>query len=265
MGLRKIIKMFETGCVSVSGMMGTGKDLLMGNVIMRRKRPYVSNMNYGGDWHPLDWSALDCGCNTYKNFISGDLNYYEHPFPDGWDIYGSDMGFTFPAHYNDQLNKQYPYLPTLFGLVRQLGDCRFHVNSQALNRVWDKFREQSDLYITCKWVFKPFVKWFGLVIQHVYVYESYDSAVRRVPPFRVRKPLFSPTRRFQWELAFQNYEISHGKIKSYILIYRNLSKHNTRQFKEMFLAGNKRSPDELASPIKNLKSSGGSPYEKKQK
>ena len=49
MGLRKIIKMFESGCVSVSGMMGTGKDLLMGNVIMRRKRPYVSNMNYGGD------------------------------------------------------------------------------------------------------------------------------------------------------------------------------------------------------------------------
>lgn len=237
--MREIIKLFESGCVSVSGMMGTGKDLLMGNVIMRRKRPYISNMNYGGAWIPLDWAKLDCGCNTYKNFISGDLNYYEWPYEDGFDIYGSDMGFTFPAHYHKELDKQYPYLPTLFGLIRQLGDCRFHVNSQALGRVWDKFREQSDIYITCKWVIKPLIKWFGIVVQRVYIYESYESAVKRVPPFRVPRPLLNPERKFQWELAFQNYEIAHGRIYSRLLIYRNRSKHDTRQFKEMFLNGKK--------------------------
>lgn len=221
--------------------MGSGKDLLIGNVIMRRKQPYVSNMNYGGDWHPLDFTVLDCGKNTYKDFLSGDLNPYVYPYPDGWDIYCSDSGLYMPAHYCNELNKLYPHMPQIFALIRQLGDSRFHVNSQALNRVWDKFREQSDTYISCQWVCKPLLRLTGIVIQKVYIYEMYESAVRRVPPFRVPRPLINPDRKFQWELAFQNYEISHGKIQSRLLIYRNKSRHDTRLFKEMLANGTKKS------------------------
>lgn len=237
--MKKIIKLFENGCVSVCGVMGSGKDLLTGNVIMRRQKPYVSNLDYGGIRVMLDFKKLDVGCNTYKNLLSGEINYYEWPYDDGMDIYLSDAGLYFPAQYNDQLNKLLPHMPSVFALIRQLGDARFHVNSQALQRVWDKFREQSDTYIMCKWVIKPLIRLFGIVVQRVYIYERYESAVKRVPPFRVPRPLLNPDRKFQWELAYQNYEIAHGRIQARTLIYRNKSKHNTREFKEMFLNGKK--------------------------
>lgn len=237
--MNKIIKLFENGCVSVCGVMGSGKDLLTGNVIMRRQKSYVSNLYYGGIQEKLDFDKLNCGCNTYKNFLSGKINYYEWPFADGTDIYLSDAGLYLPAQYCNELNRMYPYLPNVFALIRQLGDARFHVNSQALQRVWDKFREQSDTYIMCKWVVKPLIRLFGIVVQRVYIYESYESAVKHVPPFRVPRPLLNPDRKFQWELAYQNYEIAHGRIQARTLIYRNKSKHNTREFKEMFLNGKK--------------------------
>lgn len=237
--MKKIIKLFENGCVSVCGMMGTGKDVLTGNVIMRRQIPYVSNMYYGGARTVLDFKTLDCGCNSYKNFISGDVNYYDWPYPDGTDIYISDAGLYLPAQYCNELNKLYPHLPNIFALIRQLGEGRIHVNSQAIQRVWDKFREQSDTYILCKWVIKPFIKWFGIVVQRVYIYERYDSCASRVPPFRVPRPWMNKDRQFQWEMAKQNYEIAHGRIQSRLLIYKNKSKHDTRLFKEMLLNGKK--------------------------
>ena len=38
----KVVKMFKKGSVCVSGLRGTGKDVIMGNVIARRKKPYIS-------------------------------------------------------------------------------------------------------------------------------------------------------------------------------------------------------------------------------
>lgn len=37
--MRKIVKMFENGSVSVFGLRGKGKDLLTANVVCRRKSP----------------------------------------------------------------------------------------------------------------------------------------------------------------------------------------------------------------------------------
>jgi hypothetical protein len=71
------------------------------------------------------------------------------------------------------------------------------------------------------------------VIQKVIVYEKYESAVNRVPPFRLRKPLLNPNRLQQWEIQRSNYEIAHGSVKSRLLIYFNRSEYNTRVFKEM--------------------------------
>ena len=39
-------KMFSQGNVCVTGLRGTGKDMLMSNVISSRKLPYISNMDY---------------------------------------------------------------------------------------------------------------------------------------------------------------------------------------------------------------------------
>ena len=43
---QKIRKLFKKGSVCVTGLRGTGKDLLMSNVVVRNKKPYISNIDY---------------------------------------------------------------------------------------------------------------------------------------------------------------------------------------------------------------------------
>ena len=233
---QKIVRLFEDGNVCVCGLRGRGKDLLMANVVIRRNKEYVSNVDYGGDdqhhqFFPLDY---DCGKNIYKNFITGKVNKYVYPWCDGTDIYISDAGVYFPAQYCNELNRDYGYFATFMALSRHLGDCNVHFNAQNLNRVWDKIREQSDCYIMANWCKVLFGK---IVIQQVTLYELYDSALKRVPPFRLRRPLLNADRRFQWETQKSQYDIAHGSIQRKLLIYLHKSNYNTRYFKELLSSG----------------------------
>lgn len=229
--MRKIVKLFENGSVCVVGLRGRGKDMLFGNVIARRKIPYVSNTNYGGKHIPFVPSAYNCGGNTYRNFISGVIKPYQFPHPDGTDIYVADCGVYFPSQYCNELNRDYAYLATYSALSRHLGQSSMHVNCQNLNRVYDKLREMSDTYLLCNWC-KVFFKG-RLVLQKITIYDKYQSCVDRVPMFWLRRPLLDANRLQLWQIQKQNYEITHGKIKSRILLYRNKAEYNTRVFKEM--------------------------------
>lgn len=227
--MRRIIKLFKTGNVSVCGLRGAGKDMLFANVIMRRKAPYISNTNYGGDWIPFDPKALNCN-NTWKNFMDGNLIPYHYPYPEKVDFYIADGGVYMPSQYQGELCKEYGYVPIFMALSRHLGDANVHYNVQNLNRMWDKIREQSDIYIRCIWC-KVFFK--KIVLQKVMVYEKYESAVNRVPPFRLKRPLLNRDRVQMWEIQKSNYDIAHGTVKSRLLLYVNKSTYNTRVFKEM--------------------------------
>lgn len=227
--MRKIIKLFEEGNVSVCGLRGKGKDMLFANVVMRRKKPYISNTNYGGEYIPFEPDVLNCR-NKYLNFLTGNINHYDYPFDDGVDIYLADGGVYMPSQYQGELCKAFGHIPVYMAISRHLGDCNFHYNVQNLNRMWDKIREQSDTYIRCVGCKVLFGK---IVLQKVIIYEKYESAVNRVPPFQLRRPLINPTRLQAWEIQKQNYEISHGSVKPRFLIYINRSKYNTRIFKEM--------------------------------
>lgn len=238
MGLRKIIRLFEDGNVCVCGLRGRGKDMLTANVVMRRKKPYVSNTDYGGHFYAFVPKQFDCGGNTFRNFLSGNVFRYVFPYQDGTDIYIGDAGIYFPSQYQGELVKDYGYLATFMALSRHLGDCNVHFNVQNLNRVWDKIREQSDTYIMCMGCTVLFHK---IVIQRVRIYELYDAALKRVPPFRLPRPWLNPDRIFQWKIQKQNYEIAHGLIKSKLLIYWNRSHYNTRIFKEVLANGKERS------------------------
>ena len=227
--MRKIIKLFEQGNVSVCGLCGKGKDMLMANVVIRRDKPYVSNTDYGGKFIRFDPQLLDCK-NTWRNFMTGKLNHYVYPYEDGVDIYLGDGGVYMPSQYQGELCKEYGHVPIYMAISRHLGDSNFHYNVQNLNRMWDKIREQSDTYIRCvgcKVLFKK------LVFQRVIIYEKYESAVNRVPPFWLRRPWLNPDRMQTWEIQRQSYQIAHGSVKSRILIYLNKSEYNTRIFKEM--------------------------------
>lgn len=237
MFFRTIVKLFDRGNVCVTGLRGDGKDMLTSNVVVRRRLPYVSNVNYDGrrskrakrysihfPFNPMDYDTK----NTYKEFINGNVQPYKFPFPDGTDIYISDAGVYFPSQYCSELNKQYGGLVSFMALSRHLGQCNVHINVQNLNRCWDKIREQSDLYVRCDWC-KVF---FGrIVLQKVTLYESYDSCVKRVPPFRMKAPLLNADRIQQYEIAKTNFMTNYGKIRSGILLYVNKSKYDTRIFK----------------------------------
>jgi hypothetical protein len=236
MRFKKIIKLFEDQNVCVCGLRGTGKDLLMSNVVIRRKLPYVCNVDYGDEFHPFAYSDIDCGKNTHKNFITGNINEYAYPYPDGTDIYLSDAGIYFPSQFCSELNREYPFMAVFQAISRHVGDCNFHFNVQNLNRVWDKIREQSDIYIMCRG--SKYIR--GLVFQRITIYDRYESAVNRQRPLRLPMPLLSNKEtRMQRRIQLAQYEATHGQIRDAILIYKNKSNYNTRQFKEILEGGKK--------------------------
>lgn len=233
---RKIIKMFEDGNVCVTGLRGRGKDMLMANVVCRRNKPYISNVVYDENRH-IDFvpSRYDISGNTYKNFINGNVKKYVYPHEDNIDIYISDAGVYFPSQYCNELNRDYPHFPTFACLTRQLGECNCHLNIQNLNRVWLQLREQSDIYITCKWCKVFFGK---IVLQKVIIYDLYDSCIRRVKPYSVRLPLFaSREMKLHAELDKERYEQTNGMVKGAWLLYINKSQYDTRVFKKMLENG----------------------------
>ena len=228
--MRKIIKLFKSGNCCVCGLRGRGKDMLFANVIIRRKLPYVCNTDYGGDHRPFIPSLLDCGGNTYNDFLSDSVSNYKYPYSDGTDIYIADAGIYFPSQYCSDLNKNYGHMATFMALSRHLGECNVHFNVQNLNRVWDKIREQSDIYIMCNWCKVLFGK---LVFECVTIYEKYDSAVSRVPPYKSPRVRLNADRRLALQMDKQKYRIAYGDIKRRLLIYRNKSTYDTRVFKRM--------------------------------
>ena len=242
--MRKIIKLFESGSVSVFGLRGKGKDMLFANVVARRNQKYISNTDYGGQFIKFVPDVLNFK-NTWRNFMTGKLNKFVYPFDDGIDIYLADVGVYMPSQYQAELCKEYSHIPVAMALLRQVAGAEFHFNVQSLSRCWDKLRELSEIWIRCVGCWLPFanIKIFGrvfsvpglknLVIQRVIIYDNYDSAANRVPPFRLRRPLINPDRLQRWEIQKQNYDISHGSVAPRLLIYFNRSKYNTRIFKEM--------------------------------
>lgn len=234
MRFKKIIKMFESGNVCVCGLRGRGKDMLMSNVAVRRKLPYISNVDYGGSFFEFNAEFLNCGKNSYENFIDSSLKYYEYPYPDGTDVYLSDAGIYFPSQFCNELNKKYKYISVFQAISRHVGDCNFHFNSQNLNRVWDKIREQSDIYILCR----RCIYLFGFVIQFITIYDRYDSAVNRMKPLKLPAQLFpNGEARMMKKIKIADFEAQHGIVENRILFFKNKSSYDTRRFKTLLQEG----------------------------
>lgn len=234
-------KYFDKANCCVVGLKGTGKDMLFANITARGNNAYVSNTDYHNknQFIPLDFSKLDVR-NCYVNFIEGTVNKYTFPYKDGTDIYIADCGVYMPSQYCNELNKYYKYFPTFFALSRHLGECNVHFNVQNLNRVWDKLREQSDIYIKCE---SCHVYFHRVVIQTITIYDKYQSCVDRVKPF---KPMpISLTAKSENKARYKTsnmeakrrYDEVYGLVKRRILIYINKSNYDTRVFKTILENG----------------------------
>lgn len=236
--IRYLVRKFKKHNCCVVGVKGSGKDLIFGNVISRRrKEDYISNVDYTNRkrYIPLRFENLDVGCAKWTDFVDGTLPYYEFPYPEGTDVYVSDVGVYLPSQYCNEINKRYPHIATYQALSRQISKNRFHINTQSLNRCYDKIREQSDVYFLCRWcLYIPKVK---IVIQLVTEYDKYQSCVDRVKPCRVRVPLFNKEASTNADIYRDQFFNAYGKVKNHLFIYRNKSHHDTFGFREMFERG----------------------------
>lgn len=239
MNIWHIVNMFKYGNVCVSGKRGRGKDLLTANVVIRRKKPYISNINYGGEYIPFNYEDINIG-TSYQDFLDNKIKQYKFPYEDGTDIYLSDTGVYFPAQYCSELDRKYKSLPVYMALSRHISLSNFHTNCQAFARVYNKIREQSDQYILCRKCFYlgKYIPFLKIVFQQIGIYERMETAEESRLPLKIPLPfLASREQKTMKAIKLAEYKAQHGMIAIRWLIYWNKSKYNTRHFKEILERG----------------------------
>lgn len=228
---RAFVRLFEKGNCIVSGLRGCGKDMAFSIVVNTRKKNYISNIDYSSPKKKFkrfefDVKVWELSGNTYKDFADGTLKKFVYPYPDDIDYYISDAGVYFPSQYCTELVRCYGGAPFFQALSRHLGDCNVHCNVQNMPRLWDKIREQSDIYIRmdkCK-VFKK------IVFIRSYVYEMEESCNARLVPPRFGMGKSGKDRRIAWESQ-------HGKVRKISFFTRLPYAYDSRRFKKLLENG----------------------------
>lgn len=182
---KQLCNLFSNGNVIVFGKKRKGKDILFNAVINARKKRCYSNISFNKKYSSVkDISDFELKGIDYKAFINKGtlerINRSDLNFEDGYDLYISDAGIHLPCQYNSELDKRYRSFPILYALSSQVFKMNIHLNTQALNRPWDKIREQADYYI--KALHTTFI--FGLVITRYRVYDKYASALNDLRVFK---------------------------------------------------------------------------------
>lgn len=226
---RKFVKQFEKGNVLVSGMRGRGKDVAFCVVVNSRKRNYISNIQYSNpkkryQRFNFDAKVWALSGNTYTDLIDNRVKTYSYPYPDGIDYYISDAGIYFPSQYQSELVKRYAGAPMFQALSRHLGDCNVHVNSQRQNRVWDKIREQSDIYIVMRGC--HVLRFLKIALIRYTIYDNEESAEKQI-----KLPFFGLGKRAR-ELK-QSFLATHGAIKNGFFFTKIPYRFDSRRFKKI--------------------------------
>lgn len=226
---RKFVKQFEKGNVLVSGMRGRGKDVAFCVVVNSRKRNYISNIQYSNpkkryQRFNFDAKVWALSGNTYTDLIDNRVKTYSYPYPDGIDYYISDAGVYFPSQYQSELVKRYAGAPMFQALSRHLGDCNVHVNSQRQNRVWDKIREQSDIYIVMRGC--HVMRFLKIALIRYTIYDNEESAEKQI-----KLPFFGLGKRAR-ELK-QSFLATHGAIKNGFFFTKIPYRFDSRRFKKI--------------------------------
>jgi hypothetical protein len=237
-----VVRCFRDNNVIVYGRKGTGKDLIFNAVIHKRKKKHYSNMTYTNynvkkgifeeikktkkyQTQIINISDVSVDPNTFEDLIYNKLFKIEKYFDEGCDIYLSDCGIYLPSQYDSLLDKKFKSFPIYYALCRQLDDNRVHCNTQSLNRVWLKIREQGDHYIHCIQSFK-FLLW---VFTRVVYYEKYKTALDEIMP--MPKGILNKDLRAR----YYEYIALHGLIKPmWICQFRRSINYDTRYFKRLF-------------------------------
>lgn len=175
---RWLLNAFDNYDCAVYGFRGAGKDVLFAHAINLKGGKHYSNIYYNNETEVRDLKDLHVGGNEYPDFISGNIQRFEPNFEDGYHFFISDAGVYLGCQYNKELNQNYGELPIHITLRRHLYDSHVHTNSQALNRPWDKIREQQGCFIHALET-----KDYGdFLIVKAISYTKYESALECLPP-----------------------------------------------------------------------------------
>ena len=226
---RFILDKFINGNIIVAGKKGKGKDLFFNYVINARKSACRSNIQYNEKLctkTDLDYLTLkdDKGKQIdYSKFLDGTFEPIEKKLDECVDYYISDAGVFLPSQFQAELCKKYPSLPVTYALSRHLARMNIHANTQNLNRLWDKLREQADGYF----IIRKTIKLGFLFIQKMTFYEDYNRALHNLRPFHSNRLLSSAENK---ALA-ENFRAQNGLIMDlFIIQLKKNIKYDTREF-----------------------------------
>lgn len=232
LNFRYFVKLFDLGNVIVSGCRGRGKDMMFCLLVNARKRDYISNVVYSDPKEkykcfPLDLKVWDIK-NNYTDFVTGELKPYSYPYPDGLDYYISDAGVYFPAQFANELARKYNHETFFLALSRHLGESNVFCNVQQQGRLWDKIREQTDIFIvghSCKVLFGKFVRIC------CYQYDLAESAEKRIIPPRFGIGKVGRDNKYKFMIA-------HGNIRKIVFWKKIPYRYDDRRFKKILESGN---------------------------
>jgi hypothetical protein len=156
---------------------------------------YLSNVDYGYGAKIVHMNLFSLYPNTYKDLIENAVKIVQkNPEFEGLDYYISDGGAILPSHEDTFLNKQFPSFPLLYAFSRQLYYMLIQINTQDIDRIWKKLREQQDGYVRALqtvpktksfmqklWPYIPYFKKY-LFVKYRF-YRNYDSAKSGKLPF----------------------------------------------------------------------------------
>jgi len=221
---KKVVKVFKSGNVITFGKKGNGKDVVHAMVIHLRKKGHYSNIPYDKNTIILAPAQYSVGLNDYKNFISGNVIKCKKLLLEGYDYYLSDGGIVLPSQYDTFLDKQYPGFPIAYALSRHLWGSNVHVNSQALDRVWKKLREQADNFVMCR----SCTNLGTHLLVSVRIYEKYSTALQGLAP--MKNSFLNKYARAEYNL----YKAQNGSIEDLLLfVPKKWLKYDTRYFHQV--------------------------------
>ena len=215
-----LVNTFDNNDVAVYGFRGSGKDLLFAHGINLKGQKHYSNIYYNALTEVRDLKDLHVGGNEYPAFINGTTRKFTPNFEENYHFFISDAGVYLGCQYNKELNQNYGELPIHLALRRHLYNSHVHTNSQALNRPWDKIREQQGLFIHTLGVLD-----YGddLIVKAI-SYTKYESALACLPP---------PDKPDKYQ------DMKYGEIKEHkFLIPVESLTYDTRHFKTELLIYN---------------------------
>ena len=219
---------FDNFDVAVYGLRGSGKDVIFAHAINLHAKKHYSNLRYNSQTEVRDIRELNVGGNSYEDFINGTTKKFVPNFEENFHFYISDAGVYLGCQFNRELCANYGELPIHLALRRHLYDSHLHTNSQALNRPWDKIREQQGTFIHCLGT----VNYGDFLIVSVITYSKYESALECLPPpekpdkYHTLKYGEIVERRFKVPIMTLNYDTRH--FKNELLIFKEEIKTHER-------------------------------------